>query len=158
MAVADGAFSCRGASVGAEEGGPVACGPQGWVLQVPSMLSGGSNVVPEKKPTRPLAVWFSLRTMIMPKPCMALMIVLCLPTMAKSVMGSDGWHRFRAVTHSHFAGPSFRIHSHCRMCAASSSPELLLLVPMMRKQCSRVPSGCDVWWWVRKLLPLESDV
>ena len=38
------------------------------------------------------------------------------------------------------------------------SPELLLVVPMMGKRCSRVPSGCEGWWWVRKSLPLESDM
>ena len=49
VAFADGAFGCGGAGVGAEEGCPVTCGAQGWVLQVPSILGGGGNAVPEEK-------------------------------------------------------------------------------------------------------------
>ena len=49
-----------------------------------------------KKLTRPLARWFSLSRIIVPKLCMTLMMVLFLLTMANSAIGSDGWRRFRA--------------------------------------------------------------
>lgn len=50
IAVADGSFCGRGASVGSEEVGPVAPGAKGWVLPVPTMFSRCGNVVSKEKP------------------------------------------------------------------------------------------------------------